>query len=215
MSTQRAGHALAATASREGDRVRIPRLRAAAGGGELYGEGTISLAGAKPFEARAKFSRLDPAAFGDYPSATLNGDFTASGALEPAWRADVRFTVAGSRFRGTPLAGSGTFNASPQGVRDADATAMLGANRLTAKGSYGRPGDALALDVDARNLASSTRALPGGSRARRRSAARRRDLRSPSTCAARNCAGQSSRRSTRSSRRASSLRGSRGRSISQ
>jgi translocation and assembly module TamB len=146
------GVAIAATATREGDRVRIPRLRAAAGQGELIGEGTVSLAGAKPFESRARFVRLDPAAFGDYPSATLNGELTARGELEPAWRAAVRFTLADSRFRGAPLAGSGTFDASPRGVRDADATVTLGANRFAAKGGYGRPGDALALDVDARNL---------------------------------------------------------------
>ncbi|MGE5792473.1 MAG: translocation/assembly module TamB domain-containing protein, partial [Bacteroidota bacterium] len=147
------GIAIAATASREGDRVRIPRLRAAAGRGELNGEATVSLADAKPFEARAKFVRLDPAEFGDYPSASLNGNFTARGALEPAWHADVRFTLADSRFRDVPLAGSGVFSASPRGVRNADATATLGANRLGAKGRYGQPGDALALDVDARNLA--------------------------------------------------------------
>jgi translocation and assembly module TamB len=145
--------AIAATASREGDRVRISRLRAAAGRGELTGEGTVSLAGTRPFEARARFNRLDPAEFGDYPAATLNGEVSARGVLEPAWRADVRFALADSRFRGVPLAGSGTFSASPRGLRDANATATLGANRLALKGSYGQPGDALALDVDARNLA--------------------------------------------------------------
>lgn len=146
------GIAIAATATRAGDHVRIQRLRAAAGRGELTGEGTVSLAGAKPFDARARFVRLDPAAFGDYPSAMLNGDFTARGALEPAWRADVRFTLADSRSRGAPLAGGGAFAASPQGVRNADATVTLGANRLGAKGAYGRPGDTLALELDARNL---------------------------------------------------------------
>lgn len=146
------GVAIAATATREGDRVRIARLRAAAGRGELTGEGTVSLAGAKPFEARARFSRFDPAEFGDYPPALLNGDLTARGALEPAWQAEVRFTLADSRFRGAPLAGGGTFAASPRGVRDADATVTLGANRLAVKGAYGQAGDALALDLDARNL---------------------------------------------------------------
>ena len=147
------GIAIVATASREGDVVRIPRLRASAGKGELTGEGTVSLAGAKPFNVRARFVRFDPASFGDWPTAALNGELTATGALEPAWRADVRVTLADSRFRGAPLAGNATFAASPRGVRDADATATLGANRLHAKGSYGRPGDSLALDVDARNLA--------------------------------------------------------------
>jgi translocation and assembly module TamB len=147
------GIAIVATASREGDRVRIPRLRAAAGKGELTGDATVSLAGARPFDARAKFSRFDPAQFGDWPTATLNGDFVVTGALEPAWRADLRFRLADSRFRGVPLGGEGTLAVSPQGVRDADATVTLGANRVRAKGSYGRAGDSLALDVDARSLA--------------------------------------------------------------
>jgi translocation and assembly module TamB len=147
------GIAIAASASREGDVVRIPKLRAAAGGGELRGEATVSLAAARRFAGRAKFSRFDPARFGDWPAATLNGDFTVAGSLEPAWRADVRFTIADSRFRGVPLSGSGAFAASPQGVQGADATATLGANRFHAKGGYGRPGDSLAIDFDARNLA--------------------------------------------------------------
>ncbi len=147
------GIAIAGTASREGDRVQISRLRATAGRGELSGEGTLSLAGAKPFEARAQFSRFDPAAFGDWPTAVLNGDVRANGTLEPAWHANVRIALTDSRFRGVPLAGGGTFAASPQGVRDADAAATLGANRITAKGSYGWAGDSLALEVDARNLA--------------------------------------------------------------
>jgi translocation and assembly module TamB len=147
------GIALVATATREGDRVRIARLRAAAGASELAGEGTVSLAGSRPFEAHAKFSRFDPARFGDWPTAALNGDFTATGALEPAWRANVRFRLADSRFRGAPLSGSGVFAASPQGVRNADVSAMLGANRIHAQGGFGTPGDSLALDVDARNLA--------------------------------------------------------------
>ena len=147
------GIAIAGAASREGDRVLIPKLRAAAGQGELSGTATLSLAGAKPFEARAQFRRFDPAAFGDWPTAILNGDIRATGTLEPAWRADVRMALSDSRFRGVPLAGGGTFAVSPQGVRDADATATLGANRIAAKGSYGRPGDSLALELDARNLA--------------------------------------------------------------
>jgi translocation and assembly module TamB len=147
------GIAIAGVASREGDRVLIPKLRAAAGKGELSGTATLSLAGAQPFEARAQFRRFDPAAFGDWPTALLNGDIRATGTLEPAWRADVRMALSDSRFRGVPLAGSGTFAVSPQGVRDADATMTVGANRIAAKGSYGRPGDSLALELDARNLA--------------------------------------------------------------
>ena len=54
------GIAIAGTASREGDRVRIPKLRAAAGKGELSGDATLSLAGAKPFEARATVQPLRP-----------------------------------------------------------------------------------------------------------------------------------------------------------
>jgi translocation and assembly module TamB len=60
-----------------------------------------------------------------------------------------------------PLAGGGTFAVSPQGVRDADATVTVGANRIAAKGSYGRPGDSLALELEARNLAQIDRRAAG------------------------------------------------------
>lgn len=145
--------AIAGRATRAGDAVRIPALRATARGGTLTGDGSVSLAGAKPFALRARFDRFDPAAFGDWPAATLNGEVSASGTLDPAWRADVRVALADSRYRGAPLTGRGTFNVSAAGVRDAGATATIGANRVEAKGSYGRAGDTLAVELDARNLA--------------------------------------------------------------
>jgi translocation and assembly module TamB len=208
------GIAIAGAASREGDRVLIPKLRAAAGQGELSGTATLSLAGAQPFEARAQFRRFDPAAFGDWPTALLNGDIRATGTLEPAWRADVRMALSDSRFRGVPLAGGGTFAASPQGVRDADATVTVGTNRIAAKGSYGRPGDSLALESTRATSRRST-ACCDSLRGRRRSLTAAAGRRSRLTCAARSCSGRASGPSARCWRRVNSPRARSGRSISR
>src|SRR5262245_56035628 len=60
--------------ARRGDSFAIKRFVAAAGGGTLTAEGTVGLAGAQRFDVHAQLDRLDPSAFGTYPSARITGD---------------------------------------------------------------------------------------------------------------------------------------------
>ncbi len=147
--------------TRRGDSFAVKRFVAAAGGGSLTAEGTVGLAGAQRFDARAKLDRFDPSAFGAYPSARINADVAATGALAPRWQVDARFDVRDSRWRDAALAGDGRLAASASEVHDLHASLRVGANRLVADGGLGRPGDSLAVSLAAPRLADLDRRLAG------------------------------------------------------
>ena len=139
--------------ARRGESFAVKRFVAAAGGGTLTAEGTVGLAGRQTFDARAKLERLDPSAFGAYPSARITGDVAATGALAPRWAVEAKFDVRESRWRNVALAGDGRLAASASEVHDLHASLRVGANRLVAHGGLGRPGDSLAVSLAAPRLA--------------------------------------------------------------
>ncbi len=147
------GASLALEASRRGDRIDVRRFEAAFGKGRAEGSGEATLSGSQPFSATARFTNLDPAEFGDFPAALLNGEARARGRLAPQWSADVVASLANSRFRGVALDGSfrGAVNAAA--VRDAELRLRLGDNTLHAAGTYGRAGGAVDFQLDARKPA--------------------------------------------------------------
>ena len=145
------GIGITAQVLRTGDELEVQELRALAEGGEVHATGTATLSGATPFSARLEVRGFDPAAFGDYPAGSLSGSVVAKGRLEPRdvaleWQLDDS-TVYGHTFQS-----SGTARLAGQRVTQADAELRLGANRLTARGAYGRASDALALTLEAPRL---------------------------------------------------------------
>jgi translocation and assembly module TamB len=144
-----AGMSLSAAAVRSGDVVEIGSLRAAAEGGEATGSGRLHLAQPMRFEAKLKLARFDPARFGDYPQGSINGNLEASGVLGEDFGADARWTIQDSTLRGVALTSRGTARIARHRISRASAEATLGGARLSARGDFGRPGDALALGLDA------------------------------------------------------------------
>jgi translocation and assembly module TamB len=145
------GIGITAQVLRTGDALEVQELRALAEGGEVNATGTATLSGAMPFSARLEVRGFDPAAFGDYPAGSLSGSLVAKGRLEPRdvaleWKLDDS-AVYGHSFRS-----SGTARLVGQRVTQADAELRLGANRLTARGAYGRPSDQLAITLEAPRL---------------------------------------------------------------
>jgi translocation and assembly module TamB len=150
--------------TRRGDAFAVKRFVAAAGGGALTADGTVGLAGKQAFDARARLDRFDPSAFGAYPSARINAELAATGALAPRWQVDAKFDVRDSRWRDARLAGNGRLAASPSEVHDVHASLRVGANRVVAQGGLGRPGDALAVSLAAPRLADLDPRLAGNAR---------------------------------------------------
>jgi len=143
---------LAADAERSGDEVRVHALRARAGESEATGTGRIRLGTAVRFAADLRLARFDPARFGDYPAGSINGRFKIDGDLAGAGSAAWEITR--STLLGQSFTSGGTARLAGERVTQADAWLNLGANRATAKGSFGSPGDRAAWTLHVPDLAT-------------------------------------------------------------
>jgi translocation and assembly module TamB len=145
------GIGLTAEVVRAGDAVEVRELRALVEGGEVSGTGRITLSGARPFDARISVTRFDPAAIGDYPAGSLSGSVLAAGRLEPR-SVELKWSLRDSVLYEHTFASDGAARIVGTRVTGADARFRLGANRLTARGAYGRPGDELTVALEAPRL---------------------------------------------------------------
>jgi translocation and assembly module TamB len=142
--------------------VDVRRFRAEAHGGSLEGSATLATGGTQAFSVSATASTLDPAAFGNYPQASISATIDAHGELKPTWLAALKLKLAdGSRLRGLPLTGAGALTVERERIRDADLDISAGGNRLKLAGSFGRDGDTLAFTLDARDLSTIDSRLGG------------------------------------------------------
>ncbi len=154
---------LTADAERSGDEVRVHALRARAGESQASGTGRIRLGKAVRFAADLKLARFDPARFGDYPAGSINGSLRINGDLTGAGSA--QWEIADSRILGQRLASRGSARLVGERVTGADASVSLGANRATAKGSFGGPGERLAWTLQLPDLATLDARFSGEIRA--------------------------------------------------
>ena len=163
---KQAAVALAFDASVHRGIVDVRKFRAQAHGGSLEGTATLATKGTEAFSASARATALDPAAFGNFPQASISGTIDARGELKPTWMAALKLKIAdGSRLRGLPLNGAGVLTVERERVHDADVDIAAGGNRLKFAGSFGRSGDTLAFTLDARDFAAIDSRLGGRLRA--------------------------------------------------
>jgi translocation and assembly module TamB len=158
------GIGLTAEIVRVGEALEVRELRALADGGELSGTARVTLSKTTAFTANLDIKRFNPAALGDYPAGSLSGSVVASGQLEPR-QVDVKWNLGDSVLYEHAFQSEGAARLVGQRVTQADADLRLGANRLTARGAYGRPGDELAVTLDAPRLEEFTPVI-GSLRAR-------------------------------------------------
>ena len=156
------GIALAFDAEIGRGQLQIKAFRAQAKGGALAGNARLELAATRRFSVDAAATRLDPAAFGSYPSASITGTVAAQGALEPEWSAALTLKLAPeSRWRKLPLAGGGSIVLAREHIGRAALDLSIGGNRLQLAGDYGRAGEVLSFTVDAPDLAAVDADLAG------------------------------------------------------
>ncbi|HVJ11386.1 MAG TPA: translocation/assembly module TamB domain-containing protein, partial [Burkholderiales bacterium] len=144
------GIGLTAEVVRVGDTLEVRELGALAEGGAVNGTGRIHLQ-SMSFDAKLAVKAFNPAALGDYPAGSLSGTLSAAGTLEPR-RVDLAWDLADSTLYEHVFQSKGSARVAGQRVAQADADLRLGANRLSARGAYGRPGDELALTLEAPRL---------------------------------------------------------------
>lgn len=156
---------LALHATLAGQRLQLHEASIRAGNSSARLSGAADLAQDQRFKLAGMLKRFNPAEFGAYPAADLNADVELAGQLQPDWQFTTRFAFQPSRLFGQPLSGQGRLTADARHVHEADARLALGGNKISAQGSFGSPGDRLALQVDARNLALLHAGLAGALRA--------------------------------------------------
>jgi translocation and assembly module TamB len=141
--------------------VEVKQALVRSGGGSLSLQGTLGLAAAQRFELAGRLESFDPAAFGDYPAARINADFSATGSLAGEPEAALQFAVTDSAVRGLPLAGKGRLRVSAKRIWDSDLSFQLASNLLVVRGALGQEGDALTAQLEAGNLAELDGQLAG------------------------------------------------------
>jgi translocation and assembly module TamB len=138
------GMRLEAHVVRNGDALDVRALRATAAGGELSGTGKVTLGALLAAEARLRFEKFNPAAFGDYPAGSINGRAEVNGHAGEAPRVDVSWTLDHSTLLGRPLESRGRAQIALERIAGVRAEAKFGAGRVTLRGDFGRAGDRLA-----------------------------------------------------------------------
>ena len=159
------GMSIGAEAVRRGDTVDIRSLRAAAGGGELTGAGTLRLADPIAFRADLQLARFNPATFGDYPAGSISGSVTADGDLAKEPRVQVQWSVAKSMLMEESLESRGSASIVGRRIVKAEAQARLGESRVTARGGFGTSADKLAWALDVPSLENYVDDLSGSLKA--------------------------------------------------
>ncbi|HXI37877.1 MAG TPA: hypothetical protein VNH80_13290, partial [Burkholderiales bacterium] len=115
------------------------------------------------FAADLTLAGFDPARFGDYPAASINGSFKVNGDLAGAGSAV--WAITRSTLLGQSFTSGGTARLAGERVTQADAWLNIGANRATAKGSFGGPGDRVAWTLHVPDLATLAAGFGGEIRA--------------------------------------------------
>lgn len=140
----------------------VEELVATARQARLDVSGKLALDGDGRFELRGRLSHFDPHVFTTRaPAADLNARFDASGRRQPSLAGRMGFELLPSSLEGKPLVGKGELVMDGQRIANADVNLDLAGNRLSAQGRYGKPGDALALHVDAPALGVLGRGVAG------------------------------------------------------
>ena len=135
-----------ADVSRKGDRLEVRKALVRADSGSITAQGYFETTRTYPFKGHIEFSQLDPAAFGDFPSARLNGTADVSGWINPNWQADVKLGLKNSSWRNQPLSGRVETSLTEARLWNSHGEILFGGNQLDFRGALGMPDDQLDLD---------------------------------------------------------------------
>ncbi|MET3133543.1 translocation and assembly module TamB [Oxalobacteraceae bacterium GrIS 1.11] len=133
----------------------------------LHAEGELALNGPHhipELKLSGSAQRFNPAAFGPYPAGAVNADFNGGGKLGADWRLALNLALQPSTLSNAALSGYAKVAADASRIESADLDLHLGANRLTASGSFGAARDRLDWKLDAPQLANLGPQLGGSLR---------------------------------------------------
>ena len=141
-----------ADVTRRGDRLEVRKAQVRANSGSITAQGYFETTRTYPFKGHVEFSQLDPAAFGDFPSAQLNGTADVNGWINPNWQADVKLALKNSSWRNQPLSGRVETSLSEARLWNSHGEIFLGRNQLDFRGALGMPEDQLDVEFKLSSL---------------------------------------------------------------
>jgi translocation and assembly module TamB len=139
-------------ALRQGAQIRLSRARVRNAGSQIDLQGDLTTAGAWPFTAQAKLVRLDPSAFGDFPSARINASVTGRGQFKPGWQVQFKADIHDSLYRHQRLSGHVEASVMRDRVWDSRGEISWGDSHAGFKGAIGAAGDQLDVDFSIADL---------------------------------------------------------------
>ncbi|VVE28347.1 signal peptide protein [Pandoraea capi] len=145
----------------------IHALSLEAGNSRVAATGVLENGDTGAYQAQIRLTRFDPAAWYDLygsqkqgpqkrgtktPTASVTGQFDAQGALRPAFGLALKFALQDSVYADLPMSGAGTVRLAGTRLLPSDANLLVAGNKVLLRGSFGAPGDRMAVNVDAPSL---------------------------------------------------------------
>ncbi len=130
-------------------------------GGSLQLSGSLALFKEHALQAQLRSEHFNPAKIdASWPAGNINGSIKLDGRIaDQVFHSDLQF--APSQLSGANLSGGGKVSYEQGYLSRADLSVRLGSNLIDTKGSFGRRGSVLRLNIDAPNLAQFGFGLEG------------------------------------------------------
>ncbi|WP_374625204.1 translocation/assembly module TamB domain-containing protein [Pandoraea sp.] len=133
-----------------------------AGNGKAAATGRFESGDTGAYQAQIKLTHFDPAAWYDLygpqkrgakmPVASVTGQLDAQGALHPEFGLALKFALQDSVYADLPMSGVGTVKLAGMRMLPSEASLLVAGNKVLLRGSFGAPGDRMAVNVDAPSL---------------------------------------------------------------
>lgn len=132
--------------------LELSKTQLRAGNGTVQAAGLLELFNRKSVKLNVTSQAFNPAELHpDFPIGNINGNIDIDGTLaEQQFNGKMRFSP--STLSGVPLRGQADIEYAKQHLSRATLAVFLGNNRLQTKGSFGKAGDRLNIDINAPDL---------------------------------------------------------------
>jgi translocation and assembly module TamB len=142
-------------ASLAGGNISVRQARLSAAKARLELSGTLATDAAMAYAVKGRLSNFDPSQWlhQGAVAARINMNFDASGSLSPQAQAKLNFNIHDSTYNQLPMSGSGSLQLAGTHLLPSRAEVLVAGNRIRLQGSFGNPGDRLAILLDAPQLA--------------------------------------------------------------
>lgn len=137
----------------DGRQLRLRQLRLSAGNAAAELNGAVDLTSHTALQLSAQLQHFNPAAFGAFPLADLNGQLVVAGRVDPRLDLLLNLQVDRSSFRAQPLQARGKVRLQGGALSQMDVAMSLGGAQLSLAGALGHRGDQLKLKLDVPDFA--------------------------------------------------------------